>query len=160
MKHNTAITRACSASATIQWLYGKLDTLAPLGFLLLRVWVAYAFWKSGYLKITSWDSTIYLFENEYAVPFLPPEIAAYIATFIELVFPALLVIGLGGRMSAFVLFVFNIMAVVSYPALEGAGARDHQVWGLMLLVLTLSGPGMLSLDHWIKRRCSRRTTPM
>lgn len=139
-------------STNLLGLYGKLDMLAPIGFLLLRVWVAYAFWKSGYLKLTNWDSTLYLFENEYAVPLLSPELAAYLATFTELVFPALLIIGLASRMSAFVLFVFNIIAVISYPALEGAGIRDHQIWGLMLLVITFSGPGLLSLDHWIKHR--------
>jgi putative oxidoreductase len=52
-------------------------------------------------------------------------------------------LGLRGRFSAIVLFVFNIVAVVSYPSLMDAGIRDHQVWGLMLLVIALHGPGKL-----------------
>ena len=60
--------------------------------------------------------------------------------------------GLGSRLSALVLFVFNIVAVVSYPDLGEVGLRDHQVWGLLLLVTLLHGPGKLSLDHLIGRR--------
>ena len=54
--------------------------------------------------------------------------------------------------TAFVLFVFNIIAVVSYPDLGDVGLRDHQTWGLLLLVTLLHGPGKLSLDHLIARR--------
>lgn len=130
---------------------GWLDAAAPVGDLLLRLWVAHAFWVSGLTKIQSWDSTLYLFENEYAVPLLPPEMAAYFGTGIELVFPALLALGLAGRFAAFVLFVFNLVAVVSYPDLGAAGIEQHEVWGLMLLATLLHGPGRLSLDHGIRR---------
>jgi putative oxidoreductase len=51
-----------------------------------------------------------------------------------------------------VLFVFNIIAVVSYPDLGAAGLKDHQLWGLLLLVTLLHGPGALSLDRLIGRR--------
>jgi putative oxidoreductase len=128
-----------------------LNYAAPLGDLLLRLWVAYAFWVSGLTKIQSWDSTLYLFENEYAVPLLPPEIAAYAGTCVELLFPVLLALGLGGRFAAFVLFVFNLVAVISYPDMGAAGLEQHQVWGLMLLVSLLHGPGRLSVDHLICR---------
>ncbi len=68
----------------------RLDWLAPIADLLVRLWVANAFWRSGLVKIQSWDSTISLFTYEYQVPLLPPEIAAYLGTFAELVFPVLL----------------------------------------------------------------------
>lgn len=128
-----------------------LDKIAPLAFLLLRAWVAWAFFKSGYLKITSWDTTLYLFENEYAVPVLSPVIAAYVATFIELAFPLLLTLGLGGRASALVLFAFNIMAVISYPGLDALAARDHQWWGLILFLLATAGCGRFTVDAWMAR---------
>ena len=54
--------------------------------------------------------------------------------------------------SAFVLFVFNIIAVVSYPELSDLGVRDHQVWGIMLFVTMAHGPGKLSLDYLIWHR--------
>ena len=129
-----------------------LNFLAPLADLAIRLWVANVFWKSGLTKIQTWDSTVLLFTYEYQVPFLSPEVAAYAGTTVELVFPVLLAIGLAGRLSAFVLFVFNIMAVISYPDLNAAGLRDHQVWGLMLLVPMLQGPGKLSVDHLLCKK--------
>lgn len=126
--------------------------LAPLLDLAIRIWVGSVFFQSGLTKIQSWDSTLALFENEYAVPLLPPEIAALAGTATELVFPVLLVLGLAGRGAAAVLFVFNIVAVLSYPDLGEIGLKDHQVWGLMLLVPLLHGPGRLSVDHFIRRR--------
>jgi len=129
-----------------------LDFLTPLGDLVIRLWVAQAFWMSGLTKIQSFDTTIQLFENEYQVPLLPPVVAAYAGTFTELFFPLLLALGLGGRFAALVLFVFNIIAVISYPELNPAGLFQHQAWGLALLIVLLHGPGKLSLDHLISRR--------
>ena len=86
------------------------------------------------------------------MPLLPPELAAYLGTAVELAFPALLAFGLLGRFAAGVLLLFNIVAVISYPDLNAAGLEQHKVWGIMLLVCLLHGPGKLSLDHWIGRR--------
>jgi putative oxidoreductase len=126
--------------------------LTPLGDLLLRCWVAYAFWVSGLTKIQSWNSTLYLFKNEYSVPLLPPELAATLGTAVELCGPVLLGLGLFGRGSAAILFLFNIVAVISYPDLGAAGIEQHKVWGIMLLVSLLHGPGKWSVDAFIKHR--------
>lgn len=129
-----------------------LDYLSPVGDLIVRLYVAQVFFQSGLTKIQSWDSTIALFSYEYQVPLLPPEVAAYLGTFTELFFPALLAVGLAGRFSAAVLFVFNIVAVLSYPGLMEAGVEQHKVWGILLLMPLLHGPGRLSLDHFIARK--------
>ncbi|MFN0316395.1 MAG: DoxX family protein [Burkholderiales bacterium] len=128
------------------------DYLAPVLDLAIRIWVAKVFFMSGLTKIQSWDTTLSLFENEYNVPLLPPELAAYMGTAAELVLPVFLVLGLGGRLFAAALFVFNIIAVLSYPDLGEVGLKDHQYWGLLLLVTLLHGPGKLSVDHLIRRR--------
>ena len=130
----------------------SLAYLAPAGDVLLRLWVANVFFKSGLTKIQSFDSTIALFEYEYSVPLLSPVVAAYLGTATELIFPALLLLGLAGRFSAFVLFFFNIIAAVSYPEISDLGVRDHQVWGIMLFVSMVHGPGKLSLDYLIWHR--------
>ncbi len=133
-----------------------LDWLSPVLDLALRVWVANVFWKSGLTKIASWDTTLALFENEYVVPLLPPELAAVLGTGAELILPVLLVFGLGARFAALALFVFNIIAVISYPDLSEAGRTEHFYWGFLLLVTLFHGPGKLSLDHLISRKFSAR----
>ena len=125
--------------------------LAPVLDLAIRIWVGMVFFQSGLTKILSWDTTLSLFENEYAVPLLPPQLAAYMGTAAELVLPIFLVLGLGGRLCAAALFVFNIIAVVSYPDLGEVGLKDHQYWGLLLLVALLHGPGKTSVDHFLRR---------
>lgn len=134
---------------------GLTETLAPVLDLGIRGYVASVFFQSGLTKIASWDATLALFEEIYAVPVLPPALAAWLGTAAELLLPILLVLGLGGRFAALALFVFNIVAVVSYPDLSEAGLKDHQFWGVLLLVTLFHGPGRLSLDHLIRNRFSR-----
>jgi putative oxidoreductase len=129
-----------------------LEHLVPGLDALIRALVAGVFFNSGLTKIANWSSTVSLFENVYAVPLLPPELAALLGTGVELVFPLLLLFGLGTRFAAAVLFVFNIVAVISYPDLGEVGLKDHQTWGLLLLVTLLHGPGKWSLDHLFGRR--------
>ncbi len=135
--------------------YGGVEKgLTPLVLLFVRIWAAKAFFQSGLVKIASWDSTLYLFEEEYQVPLIPWEMAAYMGTAAELILPPLLILGLLSRGTASVLFVFNIIAVISYPVLWEQGFYDHQLWGLMFLTTVIFGPGMLSADHWLKKRFS------
>lgn len=129
-----------------------LEFLGPVALLGIRLSIAWDFWKSGVNKFQSWDSTLWLFENEYHVPLLSPKIAAYVGTGAELLFPTMLAIGLGGRFAAVSLFVFNIIAVVSYPTLNPNGVYQHQLWGLMLLIPMFYGPGKLSIDHLLRKK--------
>ena len=91
-----------------------LAFLTPLLDFGIRLFVASVFFKAGLTKIASWSTTLTLFEYEYAVPLLPPELAAWLATAAELTLPVLLVLGLGTRLSALALFVFNAVAVISW----------------------------------------------
>ena len=145
---------------TVKNLVNRYDDListlqagfVPLLLLFCRLWVAWLFFNSGLIKISSWDSTLYLFELEYQVPILPWKLAAYLGTTAELVSPVFLALGLITRPMAAILFVFNIIAVVSYPLLWEKGFYDHQLWGLMILVVIVWGPGPLSLDHILKKK--------
>jgi putative oxidoreductase len=119
--------------------------------------VCWQFLKSGYLKITTWDTTLYLFDNEYHTPVLSPHVAAVAGTFGELFFPTLLIIGLAGRLSAIGLFCVNAMAVISYSQVllaEGSEAAlgQHILWGSLLLFLIVFGPGRISVDYLATRR--------
>jgi putative oxidoreductase len=128
---------------------------APLLDLGIRLFIANVFFKSGLTKIANWQSTLALFENEYAVPLLPSDVAAYLGTAVELGIPVLLVLGLGTRFAAIVLFVFNIVAAISYPDLSEAGRDQHMYWGMLILVTIFHGPGKISVDHFIRRKFGR-----
>jgi putative oxidoreductase len=132
-----------------------LTTLQPLLLLGFRLYVARVFFLSGLTKIQDWSITIALFTDEYHVPFLPPALAALMGTATELSMPILLALGLATRFGSFVLFFFNIIAVVSYAALPDVAVKDHILWGTMILVVLLFGPGKISLDHWIGRKLGR-----
>jgi putative oxidoreductase len=137
--------------AVLLWLENA-GHLLDLG---IRLYMADVFLRSGLVKVRNWDGTMYLFENEYRVPLLPPELAAWLGTFGELAFPPLLALGLAARFAAFSLSVVNIVAVVSFwHVLAGneAARASHLYWGLLLLVTLCHGPGKLSMDHWIRRR--------
>ncbi|WP_172972848.1 MULTISPECIES: DoxX family protein [Vibrio] len=129
----------------------------PLLLLFCRLWVAWVFFNSGLIKISTWESTLFLFEYEYQVPLLPWEIAAYVGTATELIIPVLLALGLFTRLFAAILFVFNIMAVVSYPALWENGFYDHQLWGLMILINVIWGAGFFSTDHILSKTFFNRS---
>lgn len=128
-----------------------LELLAPVGDLIMRVWLFKVFFFSALAKIQTWDATLALFTYEYKVPFLNPKLAAILGTSIEFIFPILLVLGLGGRFPAFVLFVFNLVAVISYDFLftnaGKLGLVQHYFWGIMLMVLMTHGTGKLTLDQ-------------
>jgi putative oxidoreductase len=143
-------------SAPDAWAARLLNPLQSLFALGARLYVSWQFLKSGYLKVTSWDSTLYLFENEYHTPVLSPHAAAVAGAFGELFFPTLLVLGLVGRLSAIGLFAVNAMAVISYAHVllaEGSEAAlgQHILWGTLLVFLMIYGPGKFSLDYLLNR---------
>lgn len=131
----------------------EIATLPFASLLLLatRLHVSWQFLKSGWLKLTDWETTLFLFQEEYHTPLLPPAAAAAAGTFGELVFPALLIAGFMGRYAAAGLFAVNVVAVVSYAHVllgEGfeAALGQHYLWGFMLLVLAVFGPGRWAVD--------------
>ena len=87
---------------------------------------------------------------------LSPAVAAVLGTATELSMPVLLALGVGSRFAAGVLFIFNIVAVVSYQALPDTAVKDHILWGTMLLVVLICGPGKIAVDTWLERRFAPR----
>jgi putative oxidoreductase len=134
----------------------QIDKLQPLLLLAFRLYIARVFFMSGLTKIHDWSVTVALFTDEYHVPVLPPGIAALMGTATELSMPLLLALGLATRFGAFVLFFFNIVAVVSYASLPDVAVKDHYLWGVLILVVLVFGPGRISLDDWLEGRLSRR----
>jgi len=131
--------------------------------LLARFSIAAVFWKSGQTKIEGlaidliggsfqlgWPhlstSAVALFREEYRLPLLPPELAAYLAAFAEHLFPILLLLGVATRFSAMALLIMTgVIQFLVYPD----AYPTHGTWAALLLYLMALGPGKLSLDHWL-----------
>lgn len=142
-----------------------LDHLRSLVLLGTRFYVGWQFWKSGWLKVTAWSSTLELFRSEYHVPLLPPPLAAVTGAAGELFFPTLLFFGLFSRVGALGGFFVNAMAVISYRQVllaEGSEAAlgQHILWGFMYLILAVFGPGRVALDTWLTGRLAARCRPL
>ena len=129
-----------------------LDRLAavPLSIhqLLFRLGVASVFLKAGMVKVSSWESTVALFRDEYRVPVVPPELAARMAATFELGCSTLLIIGLASRLAT--LPLLGMIATIQLFVYPDAWS-EHLVWGSILLFLLTRGPGAISLDHGIAR---------
>jgi putative oxidoreductase len=160
---NTSISAAAGGGCehhagiigALQRVVGWLEAVPySLLALPLRFAVATVFWNSGTTKLANWDATLQLFEDEYKVPLLPPDIAAHLGASIELSTPVLLVLGLLTRPAALVLLgMTTIIEVFVYPQ----AWPTHIQWAAMLLVLLCRGPGKLSIDYLLQRWFSRHS---
>jgi putative oxidoreductase len=115
--------------------------------LALRIFPAAVFWYSGRTKVDGFqikDTTYLLFREEFALPVIPPEIAAVMATVAEHLFPVLLVLGLFTRLSALALLGMTaVIQIFVYPS----AWVTHGLWAACFLALIARGPGGLSLDR-------------
>ena len=131
-------------------LYRKLTVAIPEWplALLMRVGVAAPFFLSGRTKVegllTLTPSTEYLFAEEYRVPLLSPERAAYLATYAEHLLPMLLVLGFLTRPAAIGLL---LMTLVIQVFVVPTGWPTHLLWAGPLVYLAARGPGAVSLDR-------------
>lgn len=117
----------------------------PLANLAARIYVGWDFFRSGLGKLDDFDGAIELFEDDWALPFLPPEPAAYLATAGELVLPVLLFLGLFTRIGAAGLFAMALVIEIwVFP-----GTIQHYYWMLILAMLIGQGGHKLSLDNWL-----------
>ncbi|MBN2690757.1 MAG: DoxX family protein [Burkholderiaceae bacterium] len=130
-----------------------LDWLQAPALLAARLYVAYVFFNSGLQSLRDWAGTVWLYENEFHVALLPPHVAAVVGTAGELLLPPLLALGLFGRFGALGLFVVNAVALLSYMyALQPPAIMFHFIWGILIAVVALWGPGKWSIDYWMQRR--------
>lgn len=122
-------------------------------FLLFRIALSLPFWKSGltkwsYIKNGQEDTLFFLFE-EYNVPFLPVDIAAYMGTAAELILPILLVFGFLTRPAA-----LGIIALSGVIYLADQNPSTY-LWAASGFILFVSGAKKISLDHFFGRFCRK-----
>jgi putative oxidoreductase len=144
----TSAARHTGASATA-WSRALPDDLL---LLVARLGIAAVFFLSGRTKVQGFlsikPSTYDLFASEYALPLLPPDVAAHLATYAEHLFPLLLVLGLFTRPAALgLLLMTTVIEVFVYPA----AWPTHLTWAGLLLPLLARGGGAWSLDRLLRR---------
>ncbi|UYN94478.1 MAG: DoxX family protein [Enhydrobacter sp.] len=117
--------------------------------LLMRFAIFWVFWRSGQLKADNMEQAIELFREEYKVPILSPEIAAWLATVVELGAPLLILVGLFTRLATLPLIGMTLVIQFfvywnDYPS--------HLLWLAILVFILTRGPGPYSLDALIFRK--------
>ncbi len=112
----------------------------------MRVAVGATFFRSGMLKLQSFDTAITLFRDEYRLPLLPPEVAAVMGTTVELSAPVLLVLGIFARAgAAALLFMTLTIQFLVYPE----NWPEHLMWSSILAYVLSRGAGKLSIDRLV-----------
>ena len=116
---------------------------------LARIGVGGIFLNSARLKLQSWEITIQLFRDVYQVPLLPVELAARLATVVEMGGAVLLLAGLFSRLAT--LPLLGVVAIIQIFVFPGAWA-EHATWTALLLIVLFRGPGPLSIDYVLSRQ--------
>lgn len=143
LSHTPSLTQRVTDTLE-RWISHDLIALAA------RIGIGAIFFISGRTKVEGWltltDTTFLLFREDYALPLIPPEWAAYLATWAEHLFPVLLVLGLATRLSAAALLGMTaVIQLLVYPS----AWPTHLTWAVPLLYLLGRGAGRVSMDYWV-----------
>lgn len=158
----------------------SLDCGYHVAALGIRYWMFTVFYHAASIKFASWSSTLMLFQYEYksswlplppplvekynlTIPQIPYELAAYLGSGMEMALAWLVLLGIGSRISILLLFIFNYIALVSYPLLWTpdylAAFKEHIIWGLAISVLLFKDYGWFSIDKFIRSKwCDGKKT--
>ena len=128
--------------------------LPSLVQLVMRLALAVPFWRSGILKWDGFlklsDTAVTLFSDEFMLHlpggpyhFPAPAVMAFLSGCGEIMFPVLLVLGLGTRFAALGLLFMTLIVELTVPE----GWPIHLTWAAMALGIMAWGPGRISIDH-------------
>ena len=109
------------------------------------------FYESGDTKIATLDQTIWLFANEYDLPFISPQLAAISSIIVELGCGALIIAGFWSRITVIPLIVMTL--VIQFLVFEN---QDHFYWLFLLSTIAIYGGGALSVDGIYKKICKKK----
>ena len=132
------------------WISSKV---APVVNIIARFFLTKVFFLSGLTKISDWRATLFLFKNEYHVPVLSPDIAALLATFVELVVAPLFLVGFLTRYCALCLLGMAIVINYSYISMP-----ENYYWMVIFSLIAVYGGDYFSVDHWIQQRLEKSLT--
>lgn len=146
--------RFLSLSKAVLGALEKPFAATDMFLFFIRIWIAKIFFTSGLTKMGDGlfvldDSAVLLFEYEYGFAEAWAEVMARLAMYAEVIFPLLLVLGLGARFGAAGLI--GVTVVIQFFVYPGSYA-EHLTWFAALLPIFLLGPGKLSIDHIIRHK--------
>jgi putative oxidoreductase len=146
----TSMSLSRGPSALVSKVIGLLNAIPySVIALIARAATFSVFWRSGTQKLSDWNSTLLLFQNEYHVPVLPPHFAAYMATSLELGGSVLVLVGLFTRFGVLALLgMVSVIQIFVYPE----AWPDHIQWLAFMFILLARGPGEISLDALLSRK--------
>jgi len=127
----------------------------PLSLILLglRIGIGSVFLNSALIRIRSWEFGVLLFRQEFKLPLIDPELAARLATSVELSMPILLFAGLATRLATIPLLAMTlVIQVFVFPG----SWPTHLFWAAALLLVLTRGPGVFSIDYLVERFVFRR----
>ena len=140
----------------IDWASRLVQAVAlpSLVQLVMRLALAVPFWRSGILKWDGFlklsDTAVTLFSDEFMLHlpggpyhFPAPAVMAFLSGCGEIMFPVLLVLGLGTRFAALGLLFMTLIVELTVPE----GWPIHLTWAAMALGIMAWGPGRISIDH-------------
>jgi putative oxidoreductase len=134
-----------------------LDRAQWIAVLLIRVFVGYFFFETGWAKVGNLEAMAERFVG-WGIPF--PAFSAALSGYTELVGGALLVLGLATRLAAIPLFI-NMVVAIAVVNIKGITNLDEffelsePLYALCFLLLVCAGGGPLSLDRVLWRRFTR-----
>jgi len=131
--------------------------------LFARIGLGLIFWRSARTKVedgtllTMSDTTVFLFEEEYGMPF--PEFTGLIATYAEHFLPILVILGIFSRLGAIGLLVMTaVIQFWVYPEFlmgwtdpNSKWLATHIVWVALAGMIITRGPGPISIDNFLTR---------
>lgn len=145
------------ATAVYRTLIPALDRfVGPVFDVALRIFMGLIFFRSGLVKAKDWEGTVYLFQDEFRLPLISPELGAGLSMVVEITMPLLLFIGFGSRLAAVVLL--GLVCVIQFvlgamnPTFD---LTEHFYWMYLFGVIILRGPGLFSADYLIAKRFAR-----
>jgi NADH dehydrogenase/putative oxidoreductase len=157
--------RGVNSGAAALLRFGRLSTdfsvrvlrgLAwPKAELAIRLWLAQIFFVSGVLKLTHWDTALYLAAHEYPVSWLSAGTAATIGVSIEVIGGALLALGFMARYAAAPMLALALVAQFAYLPFD-----NQLFWAALFGWYVLCGAGPISVDSLLRRGLADSALPI
>ena len=140
-----------SAAETVRKRVAALEWLAPL---LMRLFVGYFFFETGWAKLHNLDAFTTRF-MQWGIPH--PAFNAALSAYTECIGGALTMAGLGMRFVSVPMIVNMAVAIITVKMKNVAGLNDfveldEPLYALAYLWLMLSGAGYVSVDYLIRSR--------